>query len=70
MATTDAGASFSAPIQVIDSQGASHTLTVNFTKTAANTWSYTVTIPAADLPTGGKTTLASGTMTFDANGNL
>ena len=40
VATTDPGASFSAPIQVIDSQGASHTLTLNFTKTAANTWSY------------------------------
>lgn len=68
--TSAAGATYSAPIQVFDSQGASHTLTVNFTETAANAWSYTVTIPAADLPTGGKTTLASGNMTFDANGNL
>jgi flagellar hook protein FlgE len=70
VATTDPGASFSAPIQVFDSQGVSHNLSVNFTKTGANTWSYTVTIPAADLGTGGTTTLASGTMTFDANGNL
>jgi flagellar hook protein FlgE len=70
VAKTDAGASFSAPIQVIDSQGASHTLTVDFTKTDTNTWGYKVAIPAADLGSGGDTTLASGTMTFDANGNL
>ena len=70
VATTDPGASFSAPIQVIDSQGASHTLTVSFTKTDVNTWNYSMTIPAADLKAGGNTTLASGAMTFDANGNL
>jgi flagellar hook protein FlgE len=64
------GTSFSAPVQVYDSQGVSHTLTVNFTETSANNWGYTVTIPAADLGTGGHTSLASGTMTFDANGNL
>jgi len=64
------GASFSAPIQVFDSQGTGHTLTANFTETSTNNWSYAVTIPAADLKSGGTTTLASGTMTFDANGNL
>jgi flagellar hook protein FlgE len=64
------GASFSAPIQVIDSQGTTHTMTVDCTKSDTNTWTYNVTIPAADLQTGGNTTLASGTMTFDANGNL
>jgi flagellar hook protein FlgE len=65
------GASFEAPIQVVDSQGTSHTLTVSFTKQAAvNTWDYTVTIPAADLQAGGTTSLGTGTMTFDANGNL
>jgi len=68
--TTGSDASFSAPIQVFDSLGESHTLSVNFTKTDTNTWTYTVTIPAADLQTGGTTTLAQGTMTFDGNGNL
>ena len=64
------GTSFSAPIQVIDSQGTSHTLTVDFTKKDTNSWAYNVTVPAADLQTGGNTTLASGTMTFDSNGNV
>jgi flagellar hook protein FlgE len=68
--STDTGGTFSAPIQVFDSLGQSHTLTATFTNTGTNTWSYAVTIPAADLTTGGSTTVASGTMTFDANGNL
>ena len=67
---TAANGTFSAPIQVFDSQGASHTLTVNFTETASNTWGYSVTIPAADLAKGGKPTIASGTMSFDSSGNL
>jgi flagellar hook protein FlgE len=68
--STDANGTFSAPIQVYDSLGQSHTLTATFTNTGTNTWTYSVAIPAADLTTGGTTTVASGTMTFDANGNL
>ncbi|HVY91798.1 MAG TPA: flagellar hook protein FlgE [Bryobacteraceae bacterium] len=62
--------SFSAPMQVVDSQGNTHTLTISFTKTAANAWDYSVSIPASDLTTGGTTTLTSGSLTFDANGQL
>jgi len=65
-----AGATFSAPIQVFDSLGESHTLTATFTKTASNTWTYALTIPAADLTAGGTTTLTSGTMDFGPNGTL
>ncbi len=64
------GATFSAPVQVIDSQGASHTLTVTFTNAGQNSWNYAVTIPANDLASGGNPSIATGTMTFDANGNL
>ncbi|MBZ5575027.1 MAG: flagellar hook protein FlgE [Acidobacteriia bacterium] len=64
------GASFSSPVQVVDSQGATHILTFAFTKTGANAWSYTVTIPAGDLAAGGTTTAASGNLTFDATGQL
>jgi flagellar hook protein FlgE len=65
------GASFSEPVVVYDSLGNSHTITFNFTKTAANTWSYQITIPAADV-TGASApvVLNSGTLTFDGNGNL
>ncbi|HMD50943.1 MAG TPA: flagellar hook protein FlgE [Bryobacteraceae bacterium] len=66
-------ATFSAPIQVFDSLGQAHTLTVTFTETKANTWNYTVDIPGADLTGGTPGTpsqLATGTLTFDGSGNL
>lgn len=69
-ATNTADASFSAPIQVYDSLGTAHTLTVNFSNAGAGSWNYTVTIPASDLTAGGNTSVATGTLTFDQNGNL
>ncbi|MGA2509705.1 MAG: flagellar hook protein FlgE [Candidatus Acidiferrales bacterium] len=63
--------SFSTPVTVYDALGATHVLTANFTKTAANTWNYTLTLPAADLgQTGGPVTVNSGTLTFNGNGQL
>jgi len=42
-----ASGTFSTPMQVYDSLGNSHTLTVTFTRTTtANQWTYAVTIPA------------------------
>src|SRR5713101_6150460 len=64
------GATFAAPIQVVDSLGATHVLTATFTKTAANKWSYSVTIPQSDLATGGTPQVATGSLTFDATGQL
>jgi len=67
-----ANATFSSPIQVVDSLGQTQTLTVTYTETAAGTWGYNVTIPSADLTggVGAATSVATGTLTFDANGNL
>lgn len=67
-----ANATFSSPIQVYDAQGTSHTLTVTYTETAANNWSYDVTIPSADVTggAGAATTISSGTLTFDGAGQL
>ena len=65
-----ASGSFSAPVQVVDSQGGTHILTFSFAKTGVNAWSYTVTIPATDLTAGGTTTLASGNLTFNGAGLL
>ena len=72
-ASSATGTTFSVPIQVVDSLGDSHTLSVNFTKSGANAWGYTVTIPGADLKggtSGTNTSIANGTLTFDASGNL
>jgi flagellar hook protein FlgE len=66
----EASGKYSAPVQIVDSLGATHTVTVTFTKTGANAWDYSVDIPAAELATGGTTQLAKGSLTFDANGKL
>jgi flagellar hook protein FlgE len=67
---TGPGAIFSAPIQVYDSLGQTHNLTATFTNTGANAWSYSLTIPPADLTGGATTPVATGTLTFDGSGNL
>ena len=67
---------YSTELAVYDSLGASHTLTFTFTKTDANTWGYTISVPSADLsPVGNPPVpqtgvLATGTLTFDGNGKL
>lgn len=63
---------FSSPIQVIDAQGVSHTLTVTYTETAANNWNYVVSIPNTDLAAGGagSTSVANGTLVFNGAGQL
>jgi flagellar hook protein FlgE len=72
-ASAPTGTSFSTPLQVVDSLGVTHVLTYTFAKTGPNAWSYDVSIPGEDL-TGGTagtpTSLASGSLAFDAAGNL
>lgn len=60
------------PISVYDSLGASHALSITYTKTANNTWSYNVTVPSSDIQggTGPSTSVGSGTMTFDSSGAM
>ncbi|MGA2387822.1 MAG: flagellar hook protein FlgE [Candidatus Sulfotelmatobacter sp.] len=70
-AASPVGTTFSTPMTVYDSLGESHTLTFNYTMTAPNTWTYQVTLPAADTGgTGNPTVLASGTLNFNSSGNL
>ena len=73
-ATGSSDATFSSPMQVVDSQGQTHVLTITYTKQAAGSWNYDVTIPSADLVGGSGVTTsllpAPGTLTFDAKGNL
>ncbi len=84
-ASAAVGATTSSNITVFDSLGAQQNLTINYTKTAADTWSYAVTIPSSALanptsstaPTQTLTTSTpanangtAGTLTFDSSGNL
>lgn len=70
-ASSAVGDKYSTPITVYDSLGESHVLTMNYTNLAPNSWSYSITMPAADTGgTGAATELASGTMSFDSSGVL
>jgi flagellar hook protein FlgE len=60
---------FPTDITVYDSLGDPHTAAITYTQTGTNTWSYSVALPAADFASGVSTPV-TGTMNFDANGNL
>lgn len=69
------GSTFSTTVNTVDALGITHSLTITYTKTAANTWTTEMTVPGAEITGGTAGTpfvLASGTMTlaFDATGKL
>jgi flagellar hook protein FlgE len=64
------GTSFSTSIQVYDSLGQAHTVTMTFTQSGTpNQWNYSVSVPDSDLANPPYTPV-TGTLTFDSNGNL
>jgi len=70
-AAANVGDTFSTPLTVYDSLGASHVLTFNYTNTGPGAWSYSITIPAADVGgTGNPVVVQNGNLTFDSNGHL
>jgi flagellar hook protein FlgE len=69
-ASAAVGTTFSTPITVFDSLGTSHVLTNTFTKTAANAWSYQITLPGADTGAAAPTVVATGNLTFNGDGTL
>ena len=62
------GTKFSTPLQLFDTLGQSHQATVSYTKTATNTWSYEITLPAGDAT--GTPINNTGTLVFDSSGLL
>jgi flagellar hook protein FlgE len=74
------GNTFSAPMQVVDSLGNTHDLTITFTQSnaAPSTWTYNVSVSSADLAGGAIGANATqvnllanpGTITFSASGAL
>jgi flagellar hook protein FlgE len=67
------GSTFTSSTQIYDSLGTEHTMTLTYTKTASNTWTFSYDVPGADVTGGTAGTpyaLASGTLTFDADGVL
>lgn len=65
---------FATPIQVYDTLGTAHTVTLTFTKTAAGAWDWAATIPAIDTDGGAvddpPVEVGSGSLAFDADGKL
>ena len=60
---------FSTSLEVFDSLGASHIVTVGFTKTSnPNEWSYSISVPNADVTS--PVTPVTGTLNFDSSGTL
>jgi flagellar hook protein FlgE len=67
---TAANSTYPATISVYDSLGTSQNVTITYTATATpGTWTYSAALPASSF-TDGISTPITGTMTFDANGNL
>lgn len=59
---------FSTSMAVYDSLGNSHMVTIDFAKTGANSWTYSISVPDADFTS--PYSPVTGTLTFDGNGKL
>ncbi len=70
--TANVGDTYNSPIKVYDSLGANHMLTIQYTKTAANQWSFDVSLPSSEIQggTGTSTSVGSGSLSFDSSGAL
>jgi flagellar hook protein FlgE len=57
-------------VQIFDALGSPHVLTINFDRTAAGAWTYTVTVPAIDVTgvAGAPVVLGTGNLTFNGAG--
>jgi flagellar hook protein FlgE len=68
------GDTFTSSVQIYDSLGSPHVMTTTYTKTAADTWTYQVTVPGADVnpapPGGAPAVVAAGSLVFSGNGDV
>jgi flagellar hook protein FlgE len=67
------GATFTASVQLYDSLGVPHVATIAFAKTAPGAWTYTVTVPGAEVTGGTAGTpfqIGTGTLGFSNLGKL
>jgi flagellar hook protein FlgE len=69
-AAAQVNGTFSASIEVYDSLGVSHQVTVDFSKAAANQWDYSISIPQADLQQSQTFQPVTGQLIFDDVGSL
>jgi flagellar hook protein FlgE len=66
------GSTVTSSVQIYDSLGTAHVMTTTYTKTAADTWTYEITVPGAEVtpaPAGGApAVVAGGTVVFGGDG--
>ncbi len=70
VANADSTSTFSTPISIYDTLGTSHVLTLSFVKTGPNAWTYTATLPPADLADPTTAQVATGNLVFNTDGSL
>lgn len=62
---------FTSSVKIYDALGSAHVVSINFEKTGAGQWTYTATVPQADVDGNpGDFVLATGAMTFDGTGQM
>jgi flagellar hook protein FlgE len=68
-ATALVGDTFETPVQIYDSLGASHVVTIEFTRTAAG-WDFDMTVPGDEVTPASlvPVSIAAGSVTFDGTG--
>jgi len=69
-ADSPVGTTFSTPLAIVDSLGETQNLTITYTNTATNTWTYNITLPGAATGAAAPTSLANGTLVFNTSGEL
>lgn len=70
-AAVTGAANYTASLQVYDALGSPHVVSIDFQKTGAGAWTYTATVPQADVNGGaGVFQLGTGNLTFDGTGKL
>ncbi|WP_420239868.1 flagellar hook protein FlgE [Telmatobacter bradus] len=67
--STAVGGTYTSTATLYDSLGETHTATITYTKTANNSWNYSIALPASDYASGTATPI-TGSLAFDASGNL
>jgi flagellar hook protein FlgE len=60
------GTAVPAAAEIYDSLGVAHSASITFTKTASNTWSYSISLPTGDANAAAN---SNGSITFDSSGN-
>jgi flagellar hook protein FlgE len=67
------GGTWATPVQIYDTLGTPHVMTLSFDKTGTNSWKYTLTAPGDDVTGGTAGTpfqIGTGTLTFGSDGKL